>query len=62
MRILIVLLVALAAGCTEPNPRYCEADEDCEESGEVCDVAGDLGVRNRCVPGPDAGPDADGGD
>lgn len=50
---LSLVLYALV-GCVEPNPYYCEADEDCA-AGQVCDLEGAGGVRNRCVPAPDAG-------
>lgn len=54
---LAALAVAVAAGCTKANPRFCESNGDCESNS--CDVS-----MHRCVElgedggGPDATIDA----
>lgn len=61
MKTRVLLLVAWLPACgwfTEANPDYCQSDLDCHDSARpYCDLAGDDGVRNRCVESPfDAGP------
>ena len=53
----IVLVAALAAGCSKDASSYCDEDEPCTDATfSFCDLAGVQGVPNQCVA-----PLADGG-
>ncbi len=53
----IVLVAALAAGCSKDASSYCDEDEPCTDPTlSFCDLAGEQGAPNQCVvPLADAG-------
>ncbi|MFH2007554.1 MAG: DUF4215 domain-containing protein [bacterium] len=68
-RVIVVLIVALVAGCGQPTPDLC-AGIDCGDNGSCvvvggtarCDCAVDhVQVGSQCVPVPDGGVEPDGG-